>query len=74
MISFIFKLIVFFITDIELYYRYRQMRTRSYQIMPSDIYEERIRIICTYANDIHRALWYNEVCIKVLNVYLDRYK
>ncbi|GAB1860999.1 Centromere protein I-like [Camponotus japonicus] len=44
----------------KLLLRYRQMRTRSYQIMPSDIYEERIRIICTYANDIHRALWYNE--------------
>ncbi|KAL6449229.1 hypothetical protein ACFW04_000706 [Cataglyphis niger] len=40
--------------------RYRQMRTRLYQIMPSDIYQERIRIISTYANDIHKALWYDE--------------
>ncbi|EFN68792.1 hypothetical protein EAG_15872 [Camponotus floridanus] len=44
----------------KLLLRYRQMRTRSYQIMPSDIYEERIRIICIYANDIHKALWYDE--------------
>ncbi|KAM0733058.1 Centromere protein I [Formica fusca] len=40
--------------------RYRQMRTRLYEIMPSDMYQERIRIISTYANDIHRALWYDE--------------
>lgn len=40
------------------------MSTRSYQVMPSDIYKEKIRIISTYANDIHRALWYDEVCIK----------
>lgn len=41
------------------------MKTRLYQIMPSDMYQERIRIISTYANDIHKALWYDEVCIYV---------
>ena len=33
------------------------------QIMPSDIYEEKIRIISIYANDIYKALWYDEVRI-----------
>ncbi|XP_012527301.1 centromere protein I [Monomorium pharaonis] len=40
--------------------RYREMSSHLYQIMPSDIYEEKVRIISIYANDIHKALWYDE--------------
>ncbi|CAL1684747.1 unnamed protein product [Lasius platythorax] len=40
--------------------RYRQMRKHFYEIMPSKVYQKRIHIISTYANDIHKALWYDE--------------
>ncbi|XP_018350049.1 PREDICTED: centromere protein I-like [Trachymyrmex septentrionalis] len=40
--------------------RYREMSPQLRQIMPSDIYEEKIRIISIYANDIYKALWYDE--------------
>ncbi|XP_070516932.1 centromere protein I isoform X2 [Cardiocondyla obscurior] len=40
--------------------RYRKMSSRLRQIMPSDIYQEKIRTISIYANDIHKALWYDE--------------
>ncbi|XP_072766560.1 centromere protein I isoform X2 [Anoplolepis gracilipes] len=44
----------------KLLLRYREMRTHLYQIMPSDMYQQRIHIISTYANDIHRALLYDK--------------
>ncbi|XP_014473444.1 PREDICTED: centromere protein I-like [Dinoponera quadriceps] len=40
--------------------RYREMSPRLRHMMPSDVCEERIQVISIYANDIHRALWYNE--------------
>ncbi|XP_012064382.1 PREDICTED: centromere protein I-like [Atta cephalotes] len=40
--------------------RYREMSPHLRQIMPSDIYEEKIRIISIYANDIYKALWCDE--------------
>jgi len=30
--------------------------------MPSDMYQEKIRVISVYAYDIYKALWYHEVC------------
>lgn len=39
------------------------MRKHFYEIMPSKVYQKRIHIISTYANDIHKALWYDEVCM-----------
>lgn len=43
--------------------------------MPLDIYQEKVRIISVYANDIHKALWYDEVCTKIrtkkmLNIFV----
>ncbi|TGZ53483.1 Uncharacterized protein DBV15_09939 [Temnothorax longispinosus] len=40
--------------------RYRKMSSHLCQIMPSDVYQEKVRIISIYANDIHKALWYDE--------------
>lgn len=37
------------------------MSSHLCQIMPSDVYEEKVHIISAYANDIHKALWYDEV-------------
>lgn len=48
---------------LELYYRYRQVKEHFYQIIPLNTYQEKIRIVSSYANDIHKALWYNEVCM-----------
>lgn len=44
-------------------YRYRKMSSHLRQIMPVDIYQEKIRTVCIYAHDIHKALWYDEVCM-----------
>jgi len=38
------------------------MSSHLQQIMPSDMYQEKIRIISVYAYDIYKALWYGEVC------------
>ncbi|KAG5325888.1 CENPI protein, partial [Pseudoatta argentina] len=40
--------------------RYREISPHLRQIMPSDIYEEKICIISIYANDIYKALWCDE--------------
>lgn len=40
--------------------RYRQVKEHFYQIIPLNTYQEKIRIVSSYANDIHKALWYNE--------------
>lgn len=59
MFLFSFKLISFCsINGINLDYRYRKMSPHLRQIIPSDIYQEKIRTISIYANDIHKALWY----------------
>jgi len=39
------------------------MSSHLRQIMPPDIFQEKVRIISIYANDIHKALWYDEVCL-----------
>ncbi|XP_018316696.1 centromere protein I [Mycetomoellerius zeteki] len=40
--------------------RYREMSPHLRQIMLSDKYEEKICILSIYANDIYKALWYDE--------------
>ncbi|XP_011158233.1 centromere protein I [Solenopsis invicta] len=40
--------------------RYREMSSHLYQIMPSDIYQDKVHVISIYANDIHKALWYDK--------------
>ncbi|XP_011703311.1 PREDICTED: centromere protein I-like [Wasmannia auropunctata] len=40
--------------------RYRKMSPHLHQIMPSNLYKEKVRIISIYANDIYEALWYDE--------------
>ncbi|KYN29639.1 Centromere protein I [Trachymyrmex cornetzi] len=44
----------------KLLLRYREITPHLRQIMPSDIYEEKIHIISLYASDIYKALWYDE--------------
>ncbi|KYM99332.1 Centromere protein I [Cyphomyrmex costatus] len=44
----------------KLLLRYCKMSPHMRQIMPLNIYAERIRIISIYANDIHKSLWYDE--------------
>lgn len=41
------------------------MSPRLRQVMPLDMYQEKIRVISVYASDIHKALWYEEVRIKL---------
>ncbi|EZA56256.1 Centromere protein I [Ooceraea biroi] len=44
----------------KLLLRYRHMSPHLRQILPSDMYQEKIHIISVYAYDIHKALWYDE--------------
>lgn len=45
------------------YYSYRAMCPQLQQILPAELYEERILDISVYANNIHKALWLDKVCI-----------
>ncbi|KAL6258147.1 hypothetical protein P5V15_010070 [Pogonomyrmex californicus] len=54
----------------KLLLKYRNMSPHLRPILPADVYQQKIGIISIYANDIHKALWYDKTFSDRKNGYL----